>query len=564
MAANDNLDLILRRHQEIAARLAEGVAGAQYSALSREFSELEPVVAAIKAFEANDKERADLTALLKEPDLDSDMRAMAGAELAAAEAEAEAMSKAIRIALLPKDAADEGGAILEVRAGTGGDEAALFAGDLFRMYAKYVERKRWKVEILSMSEGTAGGFKEIVAEISGRGVFARLKFESGVHRVQRVPATETQGRIHTSAATVAVLPIAEEADLVINEADLKVDTYRSSGAGGQHVNKTEFGDSHYPSTDRGGGRDAGGAFPASQPHQGDGPLALAHPGRQKPEARRRAGAGTALPGRLRRPIAAHPDLQFPSGAGDRPSHQSDALFARSHHGRRRPRRDHRRADCRAPSGAFGRTGAVVTPVPRLPPSAPGMRIGLLGGSFNPPHEGHALITRLALRRLQLDRVWWLVTPGNPLKSQGELAALQKRVEAARRLVAGSRVVVSDIEARIGSRYTYETLAWIKRRAPRVHFVWIMGADNLRQFHRWRHWRAIADLVPIVVVDRPGSTLSATSGRAGAALAPWRAPERDAARFAAMRPPALLFLHGRRSSLSSTALRRTGGDAEDGS
>src|SRR5271163_3860090 len=212
MAANDNLDLILRRHQEIAARLAEGVAGAQYSALSHELSELEPVVAAIRAFHAKDKERADLMALLKEPDLDADMRAMA---------------------------ADEGGAILEVRAGTGGDEAALFAGDLFRMYAKYAERKRWKIEILSMSEGTAGGFKEIVAEISGRGVFARLKFESGVHRVQRVPATETQGRIHTSAATVAVLPIAEEADLVINEGDLKIDTMRSSGAGGQHVNKTE-------------------------------------------------------------------------------------------------------------------------------------------------------------------------------------------------------------------------------------------------------------------------------------------------------------------------------------
>jgi nicotinate-nucleotide adenylyltransferase len=187
-----------------------------------------------------------------------------------------------------------------------------------------------------------------------------------------------------------------------------------------------------------------------------------------------------------------------------------------------------------------------------------MRIGLLGGSFNPPHEGHALITRLALRRLRLDRVWWLVTPGNPLKSLDELAALQKRVEAARRLVAGPRVVVTDIEARIGSRYTYETLAWIKRRAPSVYFVWIMGADNLREFHRWRHWRLIADLMPIVVVDRPGSTLRAISSRGGAALARWRAPERDAARFAAMRPPALLFLHGRRSTLSSTALRRAGG------
>ena len=206
----------------------------------------------------------------------------------------------------------------------------------------------------------------------------------------------------------------------------------------------------------------------------------------------------------------------------------------------------------------------MTPVPRLPPFAPGMRIGLLGGSFNPPHEGHALITRLALRRLRLDRIWWLVTPGNPLKSLTGLAALKARVEAARGLDVGPKVVVSDIEAQIESRFTYDTLRWLKRRAPRVHFVWIMGADNLRQFHRWRHWRAIADLVPIVVVDRPGSTLSATSGRAGAALARWRVPEREATRFAAMRPPALHVLHGRRSKLSSTALRRTGGDAEDGS
>jgi peptide chain release factor 1 len=239
MAANDNLELILRRRQEISARLTEGASGAEYSALSRELNELEPVVAAIEAFQSKEKERADLMALLRDRDLDSDMRAMAEAELAAVDTEAEAMSKAIQIALLPKDAADEGSAILEVRAGTGGDEAALFAGDLFRMYVKYAERQRWKVEVLSSSEGTAGGFKEIVAEVSGRGVFARLKFESGVHRVQRVPATETQGRIHTSAATVAVLPIAQESDFEINEADLKIDTYRSSGAGGQHVNKTE-------------------------------------------------------------------------------------------------------------------------------------------------------------------------------------------------------------------------------------------------------------------------------------------------------------------------------------
>ncbi|HZZ61538.1 MAG TPA: peptide chain release factor 1 [Roseiarcus sp.] len=239
MAANDNLDLILRRHREIGARFTEGVSGAEYAALSRELSDLEPIVAAIGAWRAKERERADLAGMLEDPDLDAEMRAMASSELAAAEREAEDMAKAIRIALLPKDAADEGDAILEVRAGTGGDEAALFAGDLFRMYAKYAESKRWKVHILSMSEGTAGGYKEIVAEVSGRGVFARFKFESGVHRVQRVPATDTQGRIHTSAATVAVLPVAQEADFDFNEADLKIDTMRASGAGGQHVNKTE-------------------------------------------------------------------------------------------------------------------------------------------------------------------------------------------------------------------------------------------------------------------------------------------------------------------------------------
>ncbi len=239
MSANDNFDIILRRYDEIGARLTEGVAGGEYSALSRELAELDPVVGAIKAWRAKERERADLQTLLDDPEVDSEMRAMAGTELERVAEDVAAMAQAIRIALLPKDAADEGNVILEVRAGTGGDEAALFAGDLFRMYVKYAESKSWKVEVLSMSEGTAGGYKEIVAEIAGRGAFARLKFESGAHRVQRVPATETQGRIHTSAATVAVLPEAQEIDFVINEADLKVDTMRSSGAGGQHVNKTE-------------------------------------------------------------------------------------------------------------------------------------------------------------------------------------------------------------------------------------------------------------------------------------------------------------------------------------
>src|SRR5258707_3384030 len=183
-----------------------------------------------------------------------------------------------------------------------------------------------------------------------------------------------------------------------------------------------------------------------------------------------------------------------------------------------------------------------------------MRVGLLGGSLNPPHEGHALITRLAVRRLSLDRVWWLVTPGNPLKSLTGLAALNARIEAARELDVGPRVVVTDIEAQIGSHFTYGTLRWLKRRAPGVHFVWIMGADNLRPIHLLRHWRAIADLVPILVIDRPGSTLKAISSPAGATLARRRVPERDASRFASMKPPAQLFLHGPRSSLSSTALR----------
>jgi nicotinate-nucleotide adenylyltransferase len=191
---------------------------------------------------------------------------------------------------------------------------------------------------------------------------------------------------------------------------------------------------------------------------------------------------------------------------------------------------------------------------RLPPFAPGQAIGLLGGSFNPPHEGHRLISEIALRRLRLDRLWWLATPGNPLKSTVDLAETRARIAAARRLTPDPRIAVTGFESEIGSRYTYDSLAWLRRRAPGTRFVWIMGADNLIQFHRWRRWREIADLLPILVIDRPGATPRALSSRAAEALVRYRRPERDAARFASLTPPALLFLHGRRSSQSSTALR----------
>lgn len=235
------LEQLVDRFEEVSALLSDSsVIGNQdkFRDLSREFAEIEPVVHCFQAWQQSldDIEAAEELA----SDGDADMREMAEEELKSARQKSEELDEELQRLMLPKDPNDRKSAFLEIRAGTGGDEAAIFAGDLFRMYSRYAERRRWQVEMLSESEGEHGGFKEVIARVSGDGVYGALKFESGAHRVQRVPETESQGRIHTSACTVAVMPEADEAEAVeINKGDLRVDTFRASGAGGQHVNKTD-------------------------------------------------------------------------------------------------------------------------------------------------------------------------------------------------------------------------------------------------------------------------------------------------------------------------------------
>ncbi|MGB3743054.1 MAG: peptide chain release factor 1 [Xanthobacteraceae bacterium] len=239
MLPDQKLDALVIRQAALERDLAAALPAETYVKLSREFAELAPVVEAVRSYRAAKRELDDLTSLIADPATDPEMRSIAEAEKPQVEARRVELERQLRLALVPKDAMDERNVILEIRAGTGGDEAALFAGNLFRMYERYAAKQGWKVEIVAASEGSMGGYKEIVAEIRGRGAFAKLKYESGVHRVQRVPDTEASGRIHTSTATVAVLPEAEDLDVAINDTDLKIDTLRSSGAGGQHVNKTE-------------------------------------------------------------------------------------------------------------------------------------------------------------------------------------------------------------------------------------------------------------------------------------------------------------------------------------
>jgi peptide chain release factor 1 len=231
------LDQLLDRFHQVEARMGATSDGAEIVRLGKEHAELKPVADAIEALSRVRAERSELEEMVASED--ADMSALARDELAALDERLPKLERDVALMLAAPDKDENASAILEVRAGTGGDEAALFAGDLFRMYQRYAAERGWRVEVESASEGEAGGFKEIIASVSGDGVFGRLKFESGVHRVQRVPTTEAQGRIHTSAATVAVLPEVEDVEIEIRDADLRIDTYRSSGAGGQHVNKTD-------------------------------------------------------------------------------------------------------------------------------------------------------------------------------------------------------------------------------------------------------------------------------------------------------------------------------------
>ena len=239
MIPSATLERMIDRFRQVEAELSSGTAGNTFVKLSKEHAELAPIVAAVEAYRETEKQLAGAQAMIDDASSDPEMRALAEEERAELKARFAGLERDLQLKLLPKDAADASSAIVEIRAGTGGDEAALFAADLLGMYQRYCQLQGWKTEMMDMTESDLGGIKDAVLAVNGTGVYAKLKFESGVHRVQRVPVTEASGRIHTSAATVAVLPEAEDVDIVINDKDLRIDVYRAQGAGGQHVNKTE-------------------------------------------------------------------------------------------------------------------------------------------------------------------------------------------------------------------------------------------------------------------------------------------------------------------------------------
>ncbi len=240
MTLDDKLDQVVHRHEELQSILSGGgLDSAKFTQASKEYAELGPLVEKVRELRAAQKEAQDLAAMLADPATDAEMKALAEEEFRAAKERVPQLERSVQLMLLPRDEADARNAILEVRAGTGGEEAALFAADLFRMYQRYAALRGWRFEVMELSDSGMGGYREATATVTGKDVFARLKFESGVHRVQRVPATESQGRIHTSAATVAVLPEAEEVDIKIEDKDLRIDVFRSSGPGGQSVNTTD-------------------------------------------------------------------------------------------------------------------------------------------------------------------------------------------------------------------------------------------------------------------------------------------------------------------------------------
>ena len=417
MSANDNFDIILRRYDEIGARLTAGRRRRANTPRCRANApNSSPLVGAIKAWRAKGKERVDLDALLADPALDAEMRAMARRSARRSPATSRRWSRRSASRCCPRTRRTRATSSWRCAPARAATRRRCSPATSSACTSNTPRPRAGRSDILSASEGTAGGYKEIVAEIAGRGAFARLKFESGVHRVQRVPATETQGRIHTSAATVAVLPEAQEIDFVINEADLKIDTMRSSGAGGQHVNKTESAIriTHLPTgvvvavqEERSQHRNRAKAMALLRSRILDAENQRANDERAQ-ERRAQVGSGDRSQ-RIR-------TYNFPQGRvtdhrinltlysldrvmeGEGLDAIIDALTAE------------RQAQLLAAAG-----DAMIA---RLPPFAPGQAIGLLGGSFNPPHEGHRLISELALRRLRLDRLWWLATPGNPLKSVG--------------------------------------------------------------------------------------------------------------------------------------------------